>query len=711
MTFRLFTMTVAASLALGVATESVAQPASPTDPATTNPFLQTWNTPFGVPDWNAISLDHIREAFDLALTQYDQEIAAIAGSSEAPTIENTLVALERSGRLLDRVSGIFYPLLSAHSNDDMQALAREMAPRLAANSDNILLNQDLFNRIDALYQRRDGLGLDAETLRLLEETHRRFARGGIALPEAQKERLRAINGELSQLTQRFGQNQLAETNAYALFLNEDQLDGLSAGQISAAAAEARRRGQEGKYAFTLAWPSLFPFLSASPHRDLREQIFHAHANKANNNNEQDNKAILSRMAALRAERAQLLGSPTHAHFVLSETMAMTPDRVMQFLDQLWAPAIARATAEAADLERLLRADGFSGPLQPWDWWYYSEKLRTERYALDEDAIRAYFPLPVVLQGAFDLSERLWGITFHERTDLPVYHEDVQAWEVREADGTHLGVFYTDFYTRPSKRGGAWMTSTRRQSNLDGFVTPIVHNVCNFPPPQGDAPSLLSLEEVTTLFHELGHALHGLFSSVRYPSLSGTAVSRDFVEFPSQIMENWVGEPEYLISLARHYQTGEPIPQALVEQIRAAALHNEGFRTVEYLAASYLDMAWHTLTEPVEHEAEAFEQAEMDRIGLISSIIPRYRSTYFGHIFSGGYSAGYYSYIWAAVLDADGFEAFRQEGLFNRTLAQRLRDEVLSRGNTLPSMTQYVNFRGQEPDVAPLLRRRGLDGVN
>lgn len=673
-----------------------------------NPLLAPWTTPHGVPPYDRIEDAHYRPAFDAALAAQAREIEALAARTDAPTFANTVEAMEAAGQDLRRVSAVFFALNSAHTNDTLQALARDLAPRLAAASDDLLLNERLFARVDAVYRQRDALGLSPEERRVLEETHKQFVRGGIALAPDAKARLRALNADLARLSQQYAQNLLAETNAYALFVTDPaDLAGLPDDLVAAAAAEATRRGRAGQHAFTLAAPSLFPFLTYAPNRAQRQQLYAAYTTRGHQAGARDNRPLLAEMAALRAERARLLGADSHADFVLEETMAGTPGAVRAFLDRLWTPALARAKAEEADLTALLRADGHAGPLEGHDWWYYAEKLRAERYAFDDAAVRPYFELAATRTHMFELARRLWGVTFTARPDLPVYHEDVEAWEVKEADGRHVGIFYTDYHTRPSKRGGAWMTSARSQSQLLGHA-PVVFNVCNFPARTPGQPTLLTFDEVTTLYHEFGHALHGLFSAVRYPSLAGTSVSRDFVEFPSQILENWPGEAAYLAETARHVETGAPIPADLLDKMKRAATAGEGFRTAEYLAASYLDLAWHTLPEgaPVA-DVEAFERAEMQRLGLPDAIAPRYRSGYFAHVFSGGYSAGYYSYIWAAVLDADGFEAFREQGLYDAALAQRLRETVLSRGNTRPAMDMYRDFRGREPDVAPLLRRRGL----
>ncbi|KPK03234.1 MAG: peptidase M3, partial [Gemmatimonas sp. SG8_28] len=615
---------------------------------------------------------------------------------------------ERSGHALNRVSSVFYAVEGAHSNDALRNIARVIAPERAAHRDDIRLNRRLYERVKAVYDRRDMLDLTPEQAKLLEETHKTFVRSGVSLPPTEQARLREINGELAELTEQFGQNLLKETNAFELHVTDrEDLGDLPASLVAAATDEARRRGHDGGWSFTLQRPSINPFLQYSPNRDMRRRMFLGYAMRGDNDNEQDNKEILSRIAALRVERATILGYDTHAHYVLSDVMAETPERVYELLDRIWQPALAAAVADRDAMQALMHQDGIDGAIQGWDWRYYAEKVRRARYDFDENALRPYFEVTAVRDAAFDLANRLFGLTFRQLHDMPVWHPDQQVFEVTDADGSHLGVLYMDFFARESKSGGAWMNDLRAQSRLDGAVTPIVTTNFNFPPPSAGSPSLLAFYEAETLFHEFGHALHGLLSDVTYESLSGTNVPRDFVEFPSQIMENWLGERDFLETFAQHYETGEVVPAGLLEKLAAAGKFDQGFATVEYLAASYLDMAWHTLAEPDERDPAAFEQAEMQRIGLIDQIIPRYRSTYFAHIFSGGYSAGYYSYIWAEVLDADAFQAFKEAGLFDRTTAQALREQVLSQGGTRPGMVMYEAFRGRPPAIEPLLEARGL----
>ncbi len=675
-----------------------------------NPFFTQWKTPLGTPPFEKIRTGHFMPAFEEGMRLQKAEVHAIIANSETATFENTIAALDYSGELLRRVSAVFYALNGAHTNDELQQIAREIAPQLSKHEDDIGLNDTLFQRIKSVYDQRERLDLNAEQAKLLDKYYQDFVRGGANLADESKKRYREINEELAVLTTKFGENVLKEDNNFELVIdNAADLAGLPDNVIAAGAAAAKERGYAGKWVYTLHKPSWIPFLTYSEKRDLRKKIYLAYINRCNNDNEYDNKAIAARIAALRAERAQLLGFPTHAHYVLDVNMAKNPANVYELLDQLWRPALQRARAELRDMQAIARREGARFQLECWDWWYYAEKLKKEKYALDDDLLRPYFQLKNVRQGAFDLATKLWGITFHERRDIPVYHEDVQAFEVKDADGTTLGMLYVDYHPRASKRGGAWCGSFRKQMKKDGRnITPLMTNVFNLSKPTAEKPALLSLDEVETIFHEFGHALHGLFSDGTYPRLTGTSVPRDFVELPSQIMENWALEPEVLKSYAFHYETGEPIPDELIEKIRKASLFNQGFATVEYLAAAYLDMDWHTLTtpRPIEDVLE-FEDESLGRIGLIPEIISRYRTPYFRHIFTSGYSAGYYSYIWAEVLDADAFQAFKETDLFNRELAQSFRENILARGGSEEPMVLYKRFRGREPSIEPLLEKRGL----
>ena len=680
--------------------------------AADNPFFTQWETPFGVPPFNEIKLEHYSPAFEKGMKEEKEEVAAITANPAAPTFENTVEALERSGALLDRVSMVFFAMKSSMTNDELQAIAKEIVPKLSEHGDEIRLSEPLFQRIEAVYQQKDDLDLTPEQMRLLEENYKSFVRGGAKLSPEKKERLTEINSELSLLSLNFGEHVLKENNRFELVVEDEaDLAGLPEGVIAAAAETAKERGHEGKWVFTLHKPSLIPFLQYSERRDLREKMYKGYINRGNHDDELDNKKICAEMAALRVEKAKLLGYETHAHFVLEDNMAKEPDKVYELLRKLWKPALARAKAEAAEMQKMIDEEGGDFKLQSWDWWYYAEKLKKAKYDLDEEMLRPYLKLENVLDGAFDVATRLYGLQFEKRSDVPVYHEDVTCYEVKEADGTHVGLLYADYFPRKSKRGGAWMSEFRAQSKEDGKnIRPVIYNVGNFSKPTGNKPSLLSFEETETLFHEFGHALHGLLSNCTYESLSGTNVSRDFVELPSQIMENWASEPEVLKMYARHYETDEPMPDELIEKIRKARHFNQGFATTEYLAASFLDMDWHTLTESdPDKDTLAFENEALDEIGLIPEIISRYRSPYFQHIFAGGYSSGYYSYIWSAVLDADAFEAFKEtDDLFDAKTAKAFRENVLSKGNTDDPMKLYKQFRGKEPSIEPLLKRRGLD---
>ncbi len=679
--------------------------------AAANPFSGPWNTPFGVPPFDQIKLDHYEPAFDEGIALHKEQIATIAENEAAPTFQNTVEALERAGAMLDRVSRVFFSMRSAKTSDGIEAIAREVAPKLSEHRDAILLSDRLFRRVESVYGQRDTLDLTPQQQKLLEEQYKSFVRGGAKLAADKKERLKAINVELSLLSLKFGENVLKENNKFVLILDDRaDLAGLPEGVIAAAAEAATERGYQGMWAFTLHKPSMIPLLQYSTRRDLREKIYTAYINRGNHGDEFDNKETLAKMAALRLERAKLLGYETHAHFVLEENMAKVPENVYKLLEELWKPALARAKAEAAEMQQMIDEEGGDFEIKPWDWWYYAEKVKKAKYDLDEEMLRPYFKLENVLDGVFEVARRLYGLQFHERRDVPTYHEDVSVFEVQEADGTHVGLLYVDYFPRASKRGGAWMGGFREQSKADGKdVRPVIYNVGNFSKPTAGKPSLLSFEEVKTLFHEFGHGLHGLLSDCTYESLSGTSVARDFVELPSQIMENWASEPEVLKMYARHYKTGEPMPDELIEKIRKSRHFNQGFATTEYLAASFLDMDWHTHS-PSEPEPDvlAFEDRSLGKIGLIPEIISRYRSTYFRHIFAGGYSSGYYSYVWAEVLDADAFEAFRETGnLFDPKTAQAFRKNVLGAGGTEEPMRLYKRFRGKEPGIEPLLQRRGL----
>lgn len=675
-----------------------------------NPFFAEWTTPFGAPPFDHIKVEHFKPAILEGIKRHNEEIKAIVENPEPPTFANTVEALDRSGLFLDRVQKVMENLLSANTSDELQAVAQELAPTLSAHNDEIFLNPKLFARLKAVYEQRDRLELNPEQRQLLERYYRDFVRAGANLDETKKARLKEINQELSVLELKFADNVLKDTNAFELVIdNPADLEGLPPNVIAAAAEAAKERGKEGKWVFTLQKPSMIPFLQYSPRRELREKIFKAYINRGNNGNAYDNKAIIARAIALRIEKANLLGYKTWADYVLEENMAKNPENVYKFLNQIWTPALKKAKEEAAELQKLIKAEGHNFKLEPWDWWYYAEKLRKKKYDLDEEMLRPYFKLENVIDGVFMLANKLYGLQFVERKDIPVYHPDVRVFEVKEADGTHVGLLYTDYFPRASKGAGAWMNALRDEYKIDGKkITPLILNCGNFTKPTPNQPSLLTWEEVNTLFHEFGHALHGLLSDCTYIRLTGTNVPRDFVELPSQIMENWVAETEFLKLFARHYQTGQPIPDELVAKIKNAQYFNQGFATVEYLAACFLDMDWHTLTEPIKAEdVMKFEEKSLNRIGLIPEIVVRYRSPYFSHIFANDYYAGYYSYIWAEVLDADAFQAFKEKGIFDQATARAFREKILARGGSEDPMTLYVMFRGREPKIEPMLQRRGL----
>ncbi len=690
--------------------------------ASSNPFYQEWKTPFGVPPFDQIKDEHFMPAFEKGMEENLAEIDVIVSNPEAPTFANTLEALERTGKLLTKVQRVFYNLTGSNTNPKLQELQRDLSPIISAHYDKITLNEDLFKRVETVYQDRESLNLNNEQLKLLEDTRKSFVRSGALLNDEQKAQITEINAQISELTTVFGQNLLAETNGFELILDEDDLDGLSEDIIAAASETAVQKMDKAetdqakakykdKYVFTPHRSSMYPFLTQSNRRDLREKLYKSYVQRGDNDNDTDNKQALAKIAKLRAERAQLMGYETHAHFVLEERMLKNPAEVYDLLMKLWQPALERAKVEVADMQAVVDIEGHEFKIAAWDWWQYSEKVRKAKYDLDEAAIKPYLSLDNVLNGVFETTNKLWGLSFTERFDINVYHPDARVWEVKDKDGSHLGVFIGDYFTRSNKRGGAWMSSFKGQSNLDGRERPIVVNVCNFPAPIGDDPALLSFENVTTLFHEFGHAMHGILTNVTYGSMAGTSGPRDFTEFPAQILEHWASEPEILKSFATHYQTGEVIPDELINKLLKASKFNQGFANTEYLAASLLDMDWHTIQADEDvKDADAFEEASLTKIGLIDEIAPRYRSTYFAHIFSGGYASGYYSYVHSAVLDSDGFEAFKETGdVFNAELAAKLRTHVYEKGSTEEAMDLYTQFRGRQPKIDALLKVRGLDG--
>ncbi|MCX2452989.1 M3 family metallopeptidase [Pedobacter sp. PLR] len=677
----------------------------------TNPFMETYNTPHGVPPFNKITNAHYVPAFQEGMKQQQQAVAAIYKQRSVPTFVNTVVALEESGKLLSKVSTVFFNLSSANTSPELEKIAQQMAPELSKHSDDIYLNSELFKRVKTVYDKRASLKLSAEQQRLLEKTYKSFVRSGANLNEAQQQQMRAINKEFSLLTLNFGQHLLAEVNAYELIIdNQADLAGLPESVKAVAAASAKQAGKEGKWRFTLHTPSVTPFLQYSENRALREKMYNAYINRANHDDENDNKKIISRIVALRAEKAALLGYNSHADFVLEESMAKSPKEAYDLLNGLWDAALPVAKQEAVEMQKVMDKEGRNEKLEAWDWAHYADKVRKERYNYDAEALRPYFQIDNVRDGFFKVVNKLYGITFTLLPEVPVYHKDVSAYQVKEADGTHVGVIYMDFFTRSSKRGGAWMTSYATQSYENGKrVAPVVSIVCNFSGPNGDEPALFTADEVTTYYHEMGHALHGLLSNVQYRSLAGTSVPRDFVELPSQVMEHFAFEPEVLQFYAKHYKTGAVVPQELIDRMKNASKFNQGFETVEYLAASLLDMGFHTVPAGKDVNATEFESSEMNKYGLIKQIAPRYRSTYFQHIFASGYSAGYYSYIWSAVLDSDAFAAFKESGnIFNPEVARSFRKNVLEKGGTVEPMDLYKAFRGQEPNMKYLLKDRGLD---
>lgn len=688
--------------------------------STENPFFSEFNTPHGVPPFDKIKTEHYLPAFEEGIKQHNTEIEAIINNPEAPTFENTLVALDNAGSMLDRVSSVFFAIKGANTNDDIDKIAEQVTPMLTEHGDNINLNAELFKRVEAV-KKNEFENRNKEDQQLIDKYYKGFIRSGIALGEEQQARMREINKEISSLTLKFGNNVLKETSSYSLIIDDEKdLAGLPQGLIAAAAEEAKARGAEGKWAFTLNSTSWEPFVQYADNRALREKLFTAMNHRANNGNEFDNKENIQKIISLRLEKAKLLGFDSHAAFVLDETMAKTPDNVNKLLNDIWKYAIPQAKKESAELLALAKKRGDNiDKIQAWDWWYYAEKVRKEKYDLDEEQVKPYLVADNVREGVFYVANKLYGINF-KKIDIPVYQEDVEAFEVTEADGRLVGVIYFDSYARPgAKRPGAWMSSFRKQSTKDGErVIPIIYNVGNYNPPADGKPALLTLDQVETMFHEFGHGLHGLLSNCKYITLSGTSVARDFVELPSQIMEHWAFQPEVMKVYAKHYETGEIISDAIIEKIQASSTFNQGFRTTELVAAAMLDMEYYTMTtmpnltkETIEgkpsFDVNKFEAEAMKKIGLIDEIIPRYRSTYFQHIFSGGYSSGYYSYLWSEVLDSDAFQAFEEKGLFDQETAKAFRENILSKGGTDDPMTLYKKFRGAEPNPTYLLKNRGL----
>lgn len=673
---------------------------------TDNPFLTEFNTPYGTPPFDKIKVEHYEPAFLAGIEQQNKEIKAIVENTAEPTFENTIVALDNSGEILARVSGVLFALTEADTNDELAALEAKIAPMLSEHSDNIYLNQDLYKRVAALHdQEKAGeLKLTTEQHYLLDKYYKGFVRSGAALDMEKQNKLREINKQLSSLTITFSNHVLAENNAFKLVVDkEEDLAGMPDWLKASAADEAKAAGMDGKWLFTLQASSRLPLLQYAENRSLREKMYKAYISMGNNNDANDNKEVLKQVLTLRLEKAKLLGFDCYSNFVLDDCMAKDSKTVMDFLHNLWGYSIKNAKSEAAELQKLMDKEGKGEKLEGWDWWFYAEKLRQEKYNLNEEEIKPYFSLEDVRSGLYYVVNKLYGINLTPITDVTVYNPDVTVYKVTDADGSFLGIFYADYFPRASKRSGAWMSNFREQQ---GEVRPLIYNVASFTKPVGDMPSLLTIDEARTMFHEFGHALHGMLTKCNYKGVSGTAVAQDFVELPSQIMEHWAVEPEVLKVYAKHYKTREPISDELIAKIENQALFNQGFMTTELLAAALLDMEMHNLTSTEGLDIAAFEKKVTDELGLIPQIAPRYRSTYFNHIM-GGYAAGYYSYLWAEVLDTDAFEAFKENGLFDQKTAGLFRANVLEKGGSEDPMTLYKNFRGQEPSIEPLLKGRGL----
>jgi peptidyl-dipeptidase Dcp len=671
-----------------------------------NPFFETWTTPFGAPPFARIKPEHFVPAYERAFAEHEAEIAAITSQKEPPNFDNTIVPLENAGRALQRVDDIFGQLVGADSNDELLAIERDISPRTAAHWNKVRLNQALFARIDALYQKRESLGLSPEQTRVLERHHTKFRREGTGLDPEKKKRLAAIVERLAALGTAFSQNVLADEQSYTLALEtEADLAGLPDFVRDAARAAAEERGMNGKHVITLSRSSVEPFLQFSSRRDLREKAFRAWLARGDGGGKTDNKTIIAETMALRAERARLLGYPTFAHYRLDDTMAKTPEAVRELLEKVWKPARAAALADRDALQGLIAEEGGNFKLAPWDWRYYAEKLRKVRCDFEESEVKPYLPLDKVIEAAFYGAQRLFGLTFHP-ADVPVWHPDVRAWEVRGADGAHVGLFYGDYYARPSKQGGAWMGTMRDQEKLAGNVRPIVLNVMNFN--KGD-PTLLSFEDARTLFHEMGHGLHGLLSNVTYPTVSCTSVLTDWVELPSQLYEHWFEQPEVLRKFARHHKTGEPIPEPLIKKLMAAKNFDRGCQTLEYISSALVDLDLHLQAASDKLDVNAFERTTLERIGMPEEIVMRHRPPHFTHGFSGGYYASaYYSYMWSEVLDADAFAAFEETGdIFNPEVARKLYQNVLSSGGSRDPSELYVAFRGRLPTADALLKKRGF----
>lgn len=675
----------------------------------TNPLIKDYNTPFKIAPFEQIKNKHYKPAFSKGMEQQKQNIDAIVNNNETPTFTNTIEAFEYSGPLLSKVASVFYNLTGANTNDSLKAIAQEVAPLLSKHNDDIKLNQGLFTRIKTVYDKKDELNLSLEENKLLTETYKTFERGGANLADEVKDEFRQINEKLAVLTLKFSDNVLNETNNYMMIVeNKDDLAGLSKNTITNAAQLATEKGQDGKWIFTTQKPSMIPFLQYAKNRSLREKLFKAYINRGDNDNEYDNKEIIAEITSLRIKRANLLGYKNHASFILAENMAKTPETVNEKLASLLKKSLVVAKQEVKDMQQIINEEGAKFNLEAWDWWFYAEKVKMKKYNLDENEIRPYFQLNNVIDGVLYTANQLYGLQFEKKEGVPLPHANALAYEVKEADGAPIGILFMDYYTRPSKKGGAWMSSYQKQEIRDGKnIPPIITMVCNFASPNGTTPSLLSIDEVQTVFHEFGHALHGLLSKCKYESLSGTSVPRDFVELPSQIMEHWATHPELLKYYAKHYETGKIIPNELIAKIKNSGKFNQGFMTTEYLAAAILDMDYHTITEPIATDINTFESESIKNMKLIPEIVSRYRSAYFRHIFSGGYSAGYYAYIWAGILDSDAFDSFEEKGIFDNETATKFRKNILERGGTEDPMELYKRFKGTEPDENALLKDRGL----
>ena len=675
----------------------------------TNPFLSEYDTPFGVPPFEQIKPEHYKPAFEQGMKEQIAEIEAIVNNPEAPTFENTIVALDQSGQLLNKVSYVFFGQTNANTNDSLQALSREMSPLLSKHGDDITMNAGLFARVKAVRESADTANLDKEQMKLLDETYKDFVRNGANLDAEKQEQLRKLNTEISSLQVQFGQNMLAETNAFRLVVDKkEDLAGLPANLIASAAETAKADSMEGKWVFTLHNPSIMPFLQYAENRELREKILMGYLNRGNNGNENDNKEVIRKLLKARVEKAKLMGFNNYAELALETRMAKTPAAVYNLLDQVWQPALKKAKEELADIQAEIRKEGKNFTAEAWDWRFYADRAKQAKYAFDENEIRPYLKLENVRDGMFLLANKLYGISFTPIENIPLPHPDAEAFECKDTSGVHLGVLYLDYFPRASKRGGAWCGRYRSQTYVNGErKAPVVTIVCNFTKPTEGQPALLTADEASTMFHEFGHAVHSLFGDVHYYGIAG--VPRDFVELPSQLNEHWVFEPEMLKLYAKHYETGEVMPEELVKKLEASGKYGQGFATTEYLAASYLDMDFHVLTDIADDmNVMDFEQQTLGKRNLLKQIPSRYRTTYFNHTMGGGYTAGYYSYLWAEVLDCDAYEAYKETGdIFNKEVAAKYRKYILTPGGIDDAMQMYINFRGKEPGIDPLLKKRGL----